>query len=179
MKKSILIASLFFCITLNAQTFTLKSSELGGQATGNQVFNGFGCKGKNLSPQLFWENPPAGTKSYAVTMYDENAPTGSGWWHWIIFDIDSNYLSLKSGAGDVTMQTAPAGSVQSKTDFGSQGYGGPCPTPGSGFHKYTITIYALDTKKLGLGADSAPPLVGFYLSQHVIEKASLIFYYKQ
>ncbi len=74
MKKVILIAVLFASVTLHAQTFTLKSNELGGQATEQQVFNGFGCNGKNLSPQLFWENPPAGTKSFAVTIYDQDAP---------------------------------------------------------------------------------------------------------
>ncbi|TDO23502.1 YbhB/YbcL family Raf kinase inhibitor-like protein [Sediminibacterium goheungense] len=180
MKKHLFIIVTFVLNVLlsNAQTFTLKSKELGGQATSQQVFNGFGCTGENKSPQLFWEYAPAGTKSFAVTIHDENAPTGSGWWHWLIFDIDKTILQLVSNAGNTKNGSAPPKSIQSKTDFGTTGYSGPCPTPGSGFHKYTITVYALNTEKLGLDANANPALVGFYLSQHLIEKASLVFYYK-
>ena len=101
MNKIILIAMMFASITLNAQTFVLKSLELGGQASEKQVFNSFGCNGKNLSPQLFWESAPSGTKSFAVTIFDEDAPTGSGWWHWLIFDIPTTVEELKSGAGNL------------------------------------------------------------------------------
>ena len=163
----------------SSQTFTVKSNDLGGQATDRQVFNGFGCKGENLSPQLSWTNVPAGTKSFAVTIYDENAPTGSGWWHWLIFDIPSSASELKSGAGNLNGNLAPAGAIQSITDFKMRGYGGPCPPEGSEHHKYTITVYALKTEKLGLDANANPALVGFMLGQNVIQKASLVFYYKR
>ncbi len=166
-------------ISQNAQTFTLKSNELGGQAIEKQVFNGFGCNGKNLSPQLFWENPPIGTKSFALTIFDEDAPTGSGWWHWLIFDIPSSVMELKSGAGNLSLNLAPNGSIQSITDFKSQGYGGPCPPEGSKAHRYVITVYALKTNKLGLDATSNPALVGFMLEQKIIEKSSIIFYFKR
>jgi len=179
MKKAILIASMFASISLYAQTFTLKSNELGGQATEKQVFNGFSCNGKNLSPQLFWENPPEGTKSFAVTIFDGDAPTGSGWWHWLIFDIPTTVKELKSGAGNISLNLAPNGSIQSNTDFKTQGYGGPCPPEGSKAHKYVITVFALKTEKLGLDATANPALVGFTLEQNVIEKSSLIFYYKR
>lgn len=179
MRTIILAAIIMMALLGKTQTFTLKSNELGGQAHSKQVFNNFGCKGENKSPQLIWENVPAGTKSFAVTMYDENAPTGSGWWHWLIFDIDKSILQLSPDAGNVTTQNAPNNSIQSKTDFGTPGYSGPCPTPGSGFHKYTVTVYALDTEKLGLDVNANPALVGFYLSQHLIQKASLVFYHKQ
>jgi len=162
---------------LTAQTFTLKSNELGGQATDKQVLNGFGCTGKNTSPQLFWENAPKDTKSLAVTIYDENAPTGSGWWHWLIFDIPSTITELKPGAGNINLKLAPANSIQSVTDFKSSGYGGPCPPEGHGPHKYTVTVYALKTEKLGLDANANPALVGFMLNQNLIQKASLVFYY--
>jgi len=164
---------------LAAQTFTLKSKELGGQATMKQVFNSFGCSGQNTSPQLFWENAPAGTKSFAVTIHDSDAPTGSGWWHWVIFDIPSATTELLSGAGNLSLKLAPANAIQSVTDFKTQGYGGPCPPEGSGHHKYTITVHALKTDKLGLDASANPALVGFMLDQNVIQKASLIFYYKR
>ncbi|MBX2917001.1 MAG: YbhB/YbcL family Raf kinase inhibitor-like protein [Cyclobacteriaceae bacterium] len=179
MKKVILIASLFASIAANAQTFTLKSDELGGQATEKEVFNGFGCTGKNLSPQLYWENPPSGTKSFAVTFYDPDAPTGSGWWHWLIFDIPANTNELKPGAGNLSLNLAPAGSIQSVTDFKTQGYGGPCPPEGSKAHRYIITVYALKTEKLGLDATANPALVGFMLEHNAIEKASLMLYYKR
>lgn len=179
MKTMSFLTALGISLLCNMGTFTLKSNELGGQATSKQVFNGFGCKGDNISPQLSWENAPAGTKSFAVTIHDENAPTGSGWWHWLIFDINKNTQELKTDAGNPKSKLAPEGSVQSRTDFGTAGYSGPCPPPGSGAHKYTVTIYALDIEKLGLDANANPALVGFNLSSHTIEKSSMVFYYKQ
>ena len=162
-----------------AQTFTLKSNEIGGQATSQQVFNGFGCTGSNISPQLYWENPPSGTKSFAITMYDENAPTGCGWWHWLVFDIDKNVKEIKSNSGNLQSGLTPEGAIQSKTDFGVPGYGGPCPPEGEKAHRYVITVHALKTEKLGLDATINPALVGFMLGQQTIEKASLILYYKR
>lgn len=166
-------------LSVSAQTFTLKSNDIGGQASMKQVFNGFGCSGENVSPELHWENPPVGTKSFAVTMYDEDAPTGSGWWHWLIFDIAKTITDLKSNAGNLKSSLAPINTIQSKTDFGAPGYGGPCPPEGHGIHRYVITIYALKTDKLGLSADANPALVGFMLGQNTIEKSSLVMYYKR
>ncbi|MEJ5995651.1 YbhB/YbcL family Raf kinase inhibitor-like protein [Pedobacter sp. Du54] len=177
-KTTLTIFSFFFTICCSAQTFTLKSKELGGQATSRQLLNGFGCTGENISPQMLWENAPKNTKSYAITMFDENARTGSGWWHWVIFDIPSQCSEILSDAGNVKRGIAPPGCIQSKTDFGTLGYSGPCPPPKSGFHKYILTIYALDTEKLGLDANANPAMVGFYLSNHTLGKASIITYYK-
>jgi hypothetical protein len=178
--KAILFTGLIAAsLVSDSQTFTLKSKELGGQASAKQVLNGMGCNGQNISPELSWDNAPAGTKSFAITIYDEDAPTGSGWWHWLVFDIDKSVGGVKSGAGNPAAGTAPAGAIQSRTDFGNPGYGGPCPPQGSGSHRYIVTVYALDAEKLGLDATANPPLVGFYLSQHTIEKASLIFYGKR
>jgi Raf kinase inhibitor-like YbhB/YbcL family protein len=177
MKRTILIATLFVATLTKAQTFTLKSKDLGGQATEKQVLNGFGCTGKNISPQLFWENAPENTKSFAVTIHDEDAPTGSGWWHWLIFDIYKDVTELKQGAGKITNEIAPKNTIQSKTDFGTPGYGGPCPPVGSSPHKYIVTVYALKIEKLGLDSSANPALVGFMLEQNAIQKASLIFYY--
>jgi len=179
MKSFILLSAmclLVFSIGFG-QTFTLKSSDVGGQATEKQVFNGFGCSGANISPQLSWENPPAGTKSFAVTMYDPDAPTGSGWWHWLIFDIPATAKELPSNAGSVKTSLAPKGSIQSMTDFGTTGYGGPCPPPGHGFHEYLITVYALKIDKLGLDEKATPAVVGFNLNSNTIRKASIVMYY--
>ena len=164
---------------MQAQTFTLKSTDIGGQATGKQVFNGFGCTGDNISPQLSWDNPPEGTKSFAVTMYDPDAPTGSGFWHWVIFDIGADIHELKSGAGNLSKNLAPAGSVQSNTDFGQPGYGGPCPPEGHCFHQYIITVFALKVPKLGLDKTATPAFVGFNLYANTLAKASLVMYYKR
>ena len=181
MKKTMLAFFIFLLtgIVLHAQTFTLKSKDIGGQATTKQVFKGFGCTGENISPELNWENAPPGTKSFAVTMYDPDAPTGSGFWHWLIFDIPANVNELKSDAGDLSKNLAPAGSVQSKTDFGQPGYGGPCPPEGHGFHTYIITVYALKTDKLGLDQNASGAYVGFNLYSNTIAKASLVMYYKR
>src|SRR5262245_61437394 len=91
-----------------AQTFTLKSKDIGGQMTLQQVLNGFGCTGQNLSPELSWENAPAETKSFAVTIYDKDAPTGSGLWHWVVFNIPATVAELKQGAGDVSKKLLPS-----------------------------------------------------------------------
>jgi Raf kinase inhibitor-like YbhB/YbcL family protein len=180
MKKVILtIASFLFFHVSFAQTFTLKSTELGGQAIDKQVFNGFGCTGQNVSPQLNWNNAPEGTKSFAITLFDATAPTGSGWWHWLVFDIPNNCLELKSGAGTPNSVLLPQNAIQSLTDFKSYGYGGPCPPIGNSPHQYILTIYALKTNKLGLEKDANPALVGFMLNQQTIQKASLVFYYSR
>lgn len=177
MKTSLLISILCLATLTHAQTFTLKSKDLGGQATEKQVFNGFGCSGANISPQLSWENPPEGTKSFAVTMYDPDAPTGSGWWHWLMFDIPATTRELPTNAGDVRQNLAPKGAIQSVTDFGTRGYGGPCPPPGHGRHQYIITVYALKVEKLGLDSSATPALVGYNLNAHAIQKASIVMYY--
>jgi len=161
------------------QTFTLKSKDIGGQATKTQVFNGFGCTGENISPQLSWENVPAGTKSFAITMYDPDAPTGAGFWHWVVFDIPANTKEIISNAGNVSKNLMPAGVIQSLTSFGANGYGGPCPPEGHGFHQYIFTVHALKTDKLGLDKNTNPELVGYYLWLNTIEKASIVMYYKR
>lgn len=161
------------------QTFTLQSSEIGGQATPRQIFNGNGCSGENISPQLSWTNPPKNTKSFAVTIHDPAAPTGSGWWHWVIFDIPATESELVSNAGDTSSNLAPKGSIQSLNDFGFKGYGGPCPPEGHGFHPYIITVHALEVESLGLDEDTNPAKVGFMMADKTISKASIIMYHQR
>jgi len=182
MKKSTLILALVlvFSTTLFGQkTFTLSSKDLGGEATKTQEFNGFGCTGENQSPQLFWENAPTGTKSFAITMYDPDAPTGSGFWHWLVFNIPASVTELVTNAGNIKLNLAPKGAIQSITDFGTKGFGGPCPPEGHGFHQYIITVYALKTEKLGLDENINPAIVGFNLWNQTLAKASIVIYYKR
>lgn len=169
----------FLSLGLFAQTFTLSSKDVGGQATKTQEFGGFGCTGNNISPELTWKNAPEGTKSFAVTMYDPDAPTGSGWWHWLVYDIPADVQSIPSGAGSTTPQALPKGAKQGKTDYGAPGYGGPCPPPGHGFHTYTITVYALKTDKLAVDENASAAVIGYNINANTLEKASIVFYYKR
>ena len=164
---------------MTAQNFTLLSNELSGQAVENQVFNGFGCTGSNMSPQLHWVSPPAGTKSFALTLFDPDAPTGSGWWHWLIFNIPQTCHELVSDTGNLQSKKAPQGCVQSINDYGALGYGGPCPPTGHGIHQYIFTLHALDVEKLDLSENANPALVGFNINAHTIQKTSLVMYHKR
>jgi len=157
-----------------AQGFYLTSSDVQGQISQSQVFNGFGCSGKNISPQLSWGNTPAGTKSYAITVYDPDAPTGSGWWHWLVFNIPVDVQSLKTGASHHAM---PASAVESVTSFSTKGFGGACPPKGDKAHRYIFTVFALDTEKIEQTSDANPALVGYFLNSHAIAKASIMAYY--
>jgi len=173
------VFTMLIAFSTSAQTFTLKSNDLGGQFSNEFSLNGFGCSGANKSPQLYWENAPKDTKSFAITIHDPAAPTGSGWWHWVVFDIPANVTEIKQGAGSTSKQLLPAGAIQSNTDFGQPGYGGPCPPVGDAPHPYIITIYALKTAKLGLDKNASAAYVGFALNNNLISKASLIVYYKR
>lgn len=156
-------------------TFTLSSSKFkeGERMGADQVFSGFGCTGKNISPELEWKNAPKDTKSFAVTVYDPDAPTGSGWWHWVIFNISKDITKLKENAGDPALNLAPKGSIQSMTDFGKPGYGGACPPAGDKPHRYIFTVYALDVEKLDLEPSASGAMVGFNLNQHSLAKTQL------
>lgn len=162
-------------VPAHAAKFTLTSPQIkaGGTIAKEQVFNAFGCTGDDVSPALNWKGAPAGTKSFAVTMYDPDAPTGSGWWHWVMFNIPATASGLTKGAGNPSAGLAPAGSVEGRTDFGQSAYGGPCPPAGSKPHHYIITVYALKLNKLALGSDASGALVGFYLHQNMLGKATL------
>ena len=162
---------------LYAEGFQMTSDDIIGQLANRQVFNGFGCDGENISPSLRWDNAPDGTASFAVTMYDPDAPTGSGWWHWLLFDIDRKTSSLSQNAGDPTLNIAPKGSIQSVTSFGSKGFGGACPPQGDSPHRYVFTVHALSVRTLGIDENATPALVGYNLNKNTLAKASLIAYY--
>ena len=172
-----LALSLLGANAAGAQTLTLTSADIkeGATIANEQVFKGFGCTGGNLSPALSWSGAPSGTRSFAVNIYDPDAPTGSGWWHWVVFNIPPATTSLPKNAGDVKKKLMPKGAIQSRTDFGTTGYGGPCPPPGDKPHHYQITVFALDVDKLPDAKNNAASaaLVGFDLGSHTLAKATL------
>jgi Raf kinase inhibitor-like YbhB/YbcL family protein len=141
----------------------------------SHVFNGMGCTGQNISPALDWTNPPAGTRSFAVTAYDPDAPTGSGWWHWVMYNIPANTTGLAAGAG--TGRNAPRGSAQGNTDFGSKGYGGPCPPVGDAPHHYHFKVFALKVDKLDVPGNATAAMIGYNLNANKLATAEIISLY--
>ena len=160
-----------------AQNMTLTSPDIteGGTIVNEQVLHGFGCTGGNVSPALSWSGAPSGTKSFAVNMYDPDAPTGSGFWHWVVFNIPPAITSLPKGAGDVKKKLMPKGAIQARNDYGAFGYGGPCPPPGDKAHRYQITVFAVDVDKLPNAKNDAvsAALASFDLNSHTLAKATL------
>lgn len=173
-KKLCFTLLLVLTTSVQAEGFYLNSADIQGQIANDQVFNSFGCTGKNISPHLSWNNAPAGTKSFAITVYDPDAPTGSGWWHWVVFNIDKSVDTIKTAASNKSM---PTGAIESSTSYGSKGFGGACPPKGDKPHRYIFTVHALDTEKIEQNADARPELIGFFLNSHVIAKASIMAYY--
>lgn len=132
----------------------------------------------NVSPHLRWEGFPAATKSFAVTCFDPDAPTGSGFWHWVLFDIPATVTELPAGAGSGDMADLPAGAVHARNDYGTNDFGGAAPPPGDGPHRYVVTVYAVDSGKLGLDRNASPAAVGFTLRFHAIGRGHLIGEYE-
>jgi Raf kinase inhibitor-like YbhB/YbcL family protein len=134
----------------------------------------FGAGGDDTSPQLSWSGFPAGTKSFVVTMYDPDAPTASGFWHWAIANIPANVTDLPSGAGDEKGSGLPDGALQLRGDGGLAQYIGAAPPPGHGKHRYFITVHAVDVDGLEIGPDSSPGLLGFQLFTHTLGRAQIV-----
>ncbi|MDE2613465.1 MAG: YbhB/YbcL family Raf kinase inhibitor-like protein [Burkholderiales bacterium] len=174
--RSAIVIALLLGSALGAQAAGLKLSsptiKPGSTLTDAQVFNGFGCEGKNISPALAWSGAPKDTKSFAITLYDPDAPTGSGWWHWVVYNIPAAATGLPEGAGAADGKGLPAGAVQGRTDFGAAGFGGACPPKGDRAHRYVFTLYALKVDKLDVPADATAALVGFMIHANMLGKAS-------
>jgi hypothetical protein len=160
----------------DAPSFEMSSSDIAASQTIDPrfVFNDFGCTGQNISPALSWRNAPAGTKSFAVMVHDPDAPTGgAGFWHWVVVNIPATSSALAQGAGTADGKALPAGAQQIATDYGSPGWGGPCPPVGDAPHHYNFTVYALKVDKLDLPANATASLTGFMVNGNAIAKASL------
>ncbi len=154
-------------------TFTLRSNDLvdGGRLPLAQVFDGMGYTGGNLSPHLAWEGEPEGTASFVVTCYDPDAPTGSGWWHWIVSGLPASVHELPTGAGS-GQGGLPAGAIQSRNDFGSSHFGGAAPPKGE-VHRYVFTVHAVGVASLGVDDQASGALVGFMTHANRLGTASL------
>lgn len=130
--------------------------------------------GENLSPQLSWSGFPEQTRSFAITCFDPDAPTHSGWWHWAAVNIPADVTSLPQGAGAEDGSGMPEGTVQFRTDYGTPGYQGASPPPGDHDHRYYFAVHALDVDHLDLAPDTPPAIVGFHLTAHTIARGVLV-----
>lgn len=136
-----------------------------------QVYKGMGCIGQNISPELSWADPPEGTKSFVLTIFDRDAPTGSGWWHWVVANIPASVHSIEPGASGTSRM--PPGSIETRNDYGTAGYGGPCPPELDAPHRYVITLFALRVEKLEVTADSTAAMVGLLTNANSLANTTI------
>lgn len=184
MKKIFIIASAFFLLSFESAQAEMSISSYdfqdGAMISIKNVFNGFGCKGRNISPQITIKDVPQDAKSLALTMYDPDAPTGSGWWHWIVYNMPTYTKNIFPSNSKMTkVATFGPNAVFGRNDFGTFDYGGPCPPIGSGKHHYILTIYALSVDKLSVPSDASAALIGYNINANTIEKASITSYYER
>jgi hypothetical protein len=175
MKSKLLAAGMIGAATLvQAAGFQLTSPDIkaGAMIPKNFEFNGFGCSGENKSPALKWRGAPTGTKSFAVTVYDPDAPTGSGWWHWMVINIPADVTELKPDAGAVGGANLPQGASHARIDYGVAGWGGVCPPQGDKPHRYIFTVHALKVDKLEVPPDATAALTGFMINSNSLGQAS-------
>src|SRR5215210_8010222 len=162
-------------------SFTVTSSDCtdGETLPMPHVSGVMGAGGADRSPQLSWSGFPEGTKSFAVTVYDPDAPTASGFWHWAVANIPASVTELAGGAGDKDRPDLPAGAVQLRNDAGFAGYVGAAPPSDHGAHRYFVVVHAVDTDALDVDADARPAVLGFNLFFHTLARATLVATYAE
>jgi len=168
------VAQLNAVPSAQAAGFTLSSPDITANGTIDKKFefNGMGCTGENKSPALHWSGAPRDTKSFAVTVYDPDAPSGSGWWHWSVVNIPADVTGLAADAGAVGGANLPKGASHVRIDYGVAGWGGVCPPEGDKPHRYVFTVFALKTDKLDVPPDATAALAGFMIHANAIAQAS-------
>lgn len=178
LKSVIFVALLMGPAHSFADQLQLTVPDLAQKGFTNQfIFNQFGCNGDNLSPQINWQNVPSEAKSLVLSVYDPDAPTGSGWWHWVVVNIPTTATTLVQSAGN-NPQLLPSGSQAIRNDFGVSHYGGPCP-PEKSDHRYQFTLYALDVDHIDVNEQTTPAMVGFIANFHQVAKASVTYHYSR
>jgi Raf kinase inhibitor-like YbhB/YbcL family protein len=166
-------------MTFTVRSNSFKDGDYLGQPHILSADFGFGCAGGNQSPHLAWSGTPQGTKSFAVTCFDPDAPTGSGFWHWLVVNIPPNVTELALDAGNPQNPKLPQGALQTRTDFGAPGYGGPCPPQGDHPHRYLFTVFAVSQDSLPVKADTSAAVIGFQLNFNTLAKAAIMGLYKR
>ena len=172
----LLPVALLICAALaRADDFSVSSVDVtqGANINPRQIADGDGCKGRNMSPDLDWAHAPAQTQSYAITVYDPDAPGGKGWWHWIVFNLSAKVSSLRAGAGDYDSKGIPVGALQGKMSTGGKYWGGVCPPQGDKPHHYIFTVYALKVAKLPASPDDEPEKVSAAIKAAALASASI------
>jgi Raf kinase inhibitor-like YbhB/YbcL family protein len=165
-----------------ADRFTLGSPDIapGGAIPRALVFNAEGCTGGNQSPELHWRGAPAGTKSYAITVFDgDERGSPSGWWHWVVYDLPGSTTHLARGAGAEHSTNLPLGTIQGRSDLGTDAYHGPCPDVGDPAHHYVITIYALSVEKLAVPPEASGAMVSYVAHGVTLASARLVGRYQR
>jgi Raf kinase inhibitor-like YbhB/YbcL family protein len=156
--------------------FSLSSTDFqpGRPIPAAQLFDQYGCTGQNRSPALQWHAPPAGTKSYAVTMFDlDESGAPSGWWHWVVYDIPASASGLAQNAGRLNSSDLPPGAIQGRTDMSQDAYHGPCPDKGQPPHRYLITVYALSVNRLPVPPEASGAMVSYTVRSYTLGRATL------
>jgi Raf kinase inhibitor-like YbhB/YbcL family protein len=174
------VLSLSVSSTVFSASLTLSSQDIAQGEFMPKIheFKGYSCSGDDLSPHLKWSGAPEGTKSFAITAYDPDTASGSGWWHWQVINIPLTVLEIPRGAANKKKST-PTGSTQIENDFSIAAFSGACPPKGDGLHHYRFTIHALGVEKIALPSNASSALAGYMINMHTIESSTIEALYQR